>query len=206
LLSASRQAKPARTVVFARITLALMLTLALLGGVVPLSSIASSHECGMACCAGKPSHTAGSCSTAFSTEEEAETPVAPADEHSAHGHATHASRSEAEPATSAKQKGAAHHSPAHHSRASVKSNRTASVAPQTVMTTPCSPECAAASLGSSQVRRPRDPASLTLAARPRPPALTLFAGHFQSPIPQSAEARRSTRPRAPPSLLNNLSA
>ena len=173
----------------ARILLATMLTLVLLAGVIPFSSLASSHECGMACCAGKPSHMAGSCSTAFSTEEEA----APDDEHSAHGHAMHLS-------------GAAKHSSAHHSTSGVKSTRKPSVASPAALTTPCSPECAAAAPGYSQVRRPRAPASLVVAARLHSPPRRLCAGHFTVPTPQSAEARRILRPRAPPSPLNNLSA
>jgi hypothetical protein len=160
----------------------------------------------MACCAGKPSHMAGSCSTAFSTEEEAETPPEPDVEHSAHGHIAHESGEVSATGASAKHHGAAKHSSAHHSSSGVKSTRTASVASPAALTTPCSPECAAAASGYTQVRRPRAPASLAIISKPRPPTRRLFAGHFTVPTPQSAEARRILRPRAPPSLLNNLSA
>jgi hypothetical protein len=182
---------PRRTSI-ARILLATMLILVVLVGVVPFSSLASSHECGMACCAGKPSHMAGSCSTAFSTEEEAEEPAEPDDEHSAHGHIMHES-------------GEAKHSSVHHSTSGVKSTQKPSIAPPAALTTPCSPECAAAALGYSQVRRPRAPASLIVATRLYPPLRRLFAGHFTVPTPQSSEARRILRPRAPPSPLHNLS-
>jgi hypothetical protein len=201
LFLVTRHVSPGHTSL-ARIILATMLTLVMLAGVVPFSSLASSHECGMACCAGKPSHMAGSCSTAFSTEEEA----APDDEHSAHGHAMHLSSAASETNASAKQHGTAKHSSAHHSTSGVKSTRTARVVSQATLTTPCSPECAAAAPGYSQVRRPRAPASLMVAARLHPPLRRLCAGHFTVPIPQSAEARRILRPRAPPSPLNNLSA
>lgn len=209
MLSVSRLVSRVRRAAIARITLAVMLTLVLLAGVVPLSSLsssASSHECGMACCAGKPSHMAGSCSTAFSTEEEAETPGPPdEEEHSAHGHTMPLSGVTSPAQASAKQHGAAQRSPAHHSTADVKSPRAASVASQ-AMTTPCAPECAAATISSSQVRRPRDPASLVVAVRPHTPTSRFFNGRFTVPAPKSAEARRLSRPRAPPSLLNHLSA
>jgi hypothetical protein len=207
LLSASRLVSTFRTWAIARITLAVMLTFVLLAGVVPLSSFsASSHECGMACCAGKPSHMAGACSVAFSTEEEAEAPPAPDEEHSAHNHSQHSTGATSETTASVQQHGAAKASPAQHSTSRVTSPPAASVASQ-AMTTPCSPECAAAAtLSSSQGRRPRELASLTVSLRPRPPTRGLFKGHFTVPARKSAEARRRLRPRAPPFSLNNLSA
>jgi hypothetical protein len=202
LFPGSRPATPHRTSI-ARIVLATMLTLVVLASVVPFSSLSSSHECGMACCTGKPSHMAGSCSAAFITKEEA---APPDDKHSAHDHTMRSSDAISETNASAKRHGAARHSPARHPTSNIKSNRRASVASQATLTTPCSPECASAASGYAQVRRPRDPAAQTVAAKPRPSTRRLFAGRFTVPTPQSAEARRILRPRAPPSLLNNLSA
>jgi len=167
----------------------LTLALVVLAGVVPTGSFASSHECGMACCAGKSPHTAGSCSTALGGDEhEAEAPDEQGDEHSAHGHAAHASD----------------HPSAHHSTRK-DSRRTASVAVK-ALTKPCSPECAAAAFNSSQVRRPRHAASVVVKVQPRPPTARSFVGHSVQLSPKSAGHARQARPRAPPSSLVNLSA
>lgn len=206
MLSASRLVSTFRTRAIARITLAVMLTFALLAGVVPLSSFSSSaHECGMACCVGKPSHLAGACSTSLGTEEEAETPPEPDEEHSAQDHSGHHPGASSEIKASVQPHGAEETSSAHHSTSKVKSPLAKSVASQAV-TTPCSPECAAATPGSSQGRRARDLASLAIRLRLRPPARSLATGRLTVPIRKSAEARRRLRPRAPPSSLNNLSA
>lgn len=212
MLSASRHLRPLRTgaLAIARITLALLLLVVLLAGVLPLGSLASAHECGMACCAGKPAHMAGSCSVAFETEEDAdaETPAAPVEEHSSHHH--HAAHSSAAtPATQGADQAdhAAKKSSAHHSKGSVKSSHKERVVTAKTMTTPCSPGCAAAaSFGSSQGRRPRELASLVITLKPRAPTGRLFNRSFTVPVRKSAEARRRLRPRAPPSLLHNLSA
>ncbi|MBA2732197.1 MAG: hypothetical protein H0U54_04820 [Acidobacteria bacterium] len=206
MLSVSRPTKTARTSI-PRIVLAAMLMIVLLAGIVPFSSFSSSHDCGMACCVGKPSHTAGSCSVQLGDEEHAEPPAEPGDEHSAHdSHAAHSSGATSQVVASSENHRTAKRPPAHHSKSGAKeSPRTASIASE-AMTTPCAPECAAAALSSSQVRRPRDPAALTIAAGPRPPTLLFFAGHLSQPLPKSAERRRLSHPRVPPSLLNNLSA
>lgn len=71
----------------ARIILAAALVVVVLAGAVPPGSFASSHECGMACCAGKPAHEAGSCSTALGNDD--------GDAHAAHGHHSSAHHSTA---------------------------------------------------------------------------------------------------------------
>jgi hypothetical protein len=176
-----------------------MLMLVMLAGAVPFSSLASSHECGMACCVGKPSHMAGSCSTALGDEEQAEPPVEPGDEHAAHSdHAMHLSGGDSQAVASTKHHETAKPSSTHHSKSGAKESiRTARIASQ-AMTTPCSPECAAAASASTQVRRPRDPASSSIATKPRPPTLLSFASHQAKPLRKSAERRRLSRPRAPP--------
>jgi hypothetical protein len=208
LFSVSRHASPARKSVFARTILAAMLLLVLLASIVPFSSLASSHECGMACCIGKPSHMAGSCSTDLG-EEEQETEEPPAElneEHSAHaGHMMHGSSATAAPAnSSSKHQGAGRHSSAHRSTSKKESARRVGVVSQAAMQKPCSPECAAAASASSQVRRPRDPLQLALSARVRPTTLRFQVGYLSKPLPQSAERRRLSRPRAPPFHLTAI--
>jgi hypothetical protein len=202
LFSASRHASPARKSIFARTILAAMLVLVLLAGVVPFSSLASSHECGMACCVGKPSHMAGSCSTNLGDEEQEEAGEPPAEldeEQSAHdGHMMHppsATKHAANPSST--HQGAGPHSSAHRSTSKKESARRPSVVSQAMMQTPCSPDCAAAS-AYSQVRRPRDPLQLALNARPGPQTLRFQVGYLSKPLPESAERRRLSRPRAPP--------
>lgn len=205
LLSVSRPANTARTSI-ARIILAAMLMLVVLAGAVPFSSLSSSHECGMACCIGKPSHMAGSCSVELGNEEQAETPAEPSGEQTAHSdHAMHLSGEDSpEAVASTEHQEAAKHPVTHHSKSGAEeSTRTVSIASQAI-TTPCSTECAAAASASTQVRRPRDPASVSVSERPRPPTTYLLAGCFTVPSPKSAEGRRLSRPRAPPFLLNNL--
>jgi hypothetical protein len=199
LLLVSRPASLARTSL-ARIFLAAMLMIVLLAGAIPFSSLASSHECGMACCVGKPSHMAGSCSTALGDEEQAKAPAEPGDEHRAHGqhHASHSSDETPQPVASTGHQGAAKHPSAHHSKSGAEESKLAARIASRVLTTPCSPQCAAAAAASMQVRRPREQAVTAVAARLRPPSLLFFAGHLSKPLLKSAEPRRLSRPRAPP--------
>jgi len=156
--------------------MAVVLVVIVLAGAVPPGSFASSHECGMACCAGKSAHEAGSCSTALSNEE--------GDEHAA--------------------RGPSHHSSAHHSTA--KESGRATLFTSRALTKPCSPECAAAAYSSSQVRRPRHAASIVVKAQTRPHTTRSFAQHSAALTPKSADHTRQARPRAPPTTLINLSA
>lgn len=199
MLSLSRPTKTARKSI-ARIILATMMMLVVLAGAVPFSSLSSSHECGMACCVGKPSHLAGSCSVELGNAEQAETPVEPSDEQTTHsGHAMHLSGEDSpEAIASTERHGTAKPHQAHHSKSDAKeSRRTARIASQAI-TTPCSTECAAAASASTQGRRPRDSASAIVAVKPRPPTLLSFDAHQATPLRKSAERRRLSRPRAPP--------
>ena len=209
LLSALRHVSPARKSIVARTILAVMLVLVLLAGVVPFSSLASSHECGMACCVGKPSHMAGSCSTHLGNEEQEAEPPAEADEEQS-AHARHMRHPASTPAATANSSsghhGAGLHSSAHRSTSKKAPVRKASVASQAMIRTPCSPDCAAAASCYSQVRRPRDPSQVALSARPRPPTLCFQVAYLSKPLPESAERRRLSRPRAPPFHLVSLSA
>jgi hypothetical protein len=183
-----------------------MLTLGLLSGVAPLSSLSRSHQCRMACCAGKSPHAEGSCSVAFitetqeeSTDEQVEEPAA----HNQHAH-QHAASATSEEIASSDHDAAMRH-PAQPSSSVKKSSRTLNVASQ-AMTTPCSPECAAAASASTQLPRPRDAAAMSMAGNPRPPTPVRFKKEFSTVLSPSAERRRQIHPRAPPLSLINLSA
>jgi hypothetical protein len=212
LLSVSRpRLRPALPSI-ARTILASVLILVWLAGVVPFSTLASKHECGMACCIGKPSHLAGSCSTAFGDEEPPEPSAEPEStepemeeaEHSDHMMHEAVAASEIH-ATAGHHETAKQHS-AHHSTSGVESRRKVYAASQAVMSTPCSAECAAAIYGSSQVRRPRDPASLTITTSPRPRTDSLVVCALAKPLIEANGHRGPARPRAPPFHTFNLSA
>jgi hypothetical protein len=215
LLPILRSTRPAR-ISFARTILATMLALVLLSGIAPLNALSRSHQCRMACCAGKSPHAEGSCSVAFVTEtqeepsdeqaeEQAEEQVEEQAAHSHHAH-QHAASATSEKIASSGGDAAQHH-PAQHSSSGKKSSRTLNVAAAQAMTPPCSPECAAATApASTQLPRPRDAAAMSVAGNPRPPTLSIFKKEFSTVLPPSAERRRQLHPRAPPSLLINLSA
>jgi hypothetical protein len=189
----------------ARTILATMLALVLLSGIAPLSSLSSAHQCRMACCAHKPPHAEGSCSVAFAVEDEGESADEQGEEHAAHSHHAHdVSGAASGKMASAEHDGAKHHW-AQHSSSGKKSSPTLNVVSQ-VMTTPCSPECSARALASTQLPRPREAAAMSVAGNPRPPPLLRFKKEFSRRLSPSAERRRQIQPRAPPSLLINLSA
>jgi hypothetical protein len=201
-----RFTRPAR-ISFARTILATMLALVLLSGIAPLSSLSRSHQCHMACCAGKPPHAEGSCSVAFITETEEELADEQVEEQAAHSQYAHghaASATSEEIASSDHDAATMHHS-AQPSSSGKKSSRTLNVASQ-AMTQPCSPECAAAISASTQLPRPRDAATMSVAGNPRPPTLSIFKKEFSAVPSPSAERRRQIHPRAPPLSLINLSA
>lgn len=56
-----KSARPGTRILVARIFVAALLLLALLSITFPLASLASAPACTLACCAGLPSHAAGSC-------------------------------------------------------------------------------------------------------------------------------------------------
>jgi hypothetical protein len=182
VLSSVRTANRRRASV-GQIILAVMLLLALLASVAPFSSLAS-HRCQMACCIGKAPHAEGSCSVAFMSEEKEEAAEDQGAEHDAHQHA--------------------HHSAAQPSSGK-KSSPITSVAAQ-VVTTPCSPECAAAASALTRSPRPRETAAMSVAGRPRPPSVALYKKDFSRTLLPSGERRDSIRPRAPPISSINLSA
>lgn len=182
MLSSVRTANQRRASI-GQIILAVMLLLALLAGVAPFGSLAS-HRCQMACCIGKAPHAEGSCSVAFMSEKKVEAADDQVEERSEHHHAHN---SETQPLSGK------------------DSSQNLSVAAQ-VITTPCSPECAAAAEASTRSPRPRETAAMPVAAHPRPPSATLFKKDFSKPLLPSDESRHRIRPRAPPISSVNLSA
>jgi hypothetical protein len=211
LLLASRHKSPARTSV-PRIALAVMLALVVLAGIAPLSSLSvAAHECGMACCAGKPSHMAGSCSIALDGEEEMDASAESgakqhSEQHSAHArHETPSPNATSETGAPVKPRRAAKKSSVHPANSGAVSREALSLASQAV-TTPCSPECAVATSLSVQVRRPREHSALIGALRLHPFEIRSLIAHHGVLPPKSAEAGRPTQPRAPPTPLINFSA
>jgi hypothetical protein len=191
----------------ARTILATLLALALLSGVAPLSSLSRSHQCRMACCAGKPPHAEGSCSVAFAAAEDEREPAdAPEGEaQAAHSHHAHDASSSASMKMASSDQDVAEHPTSQLSSLSKKSSPTLKVVSQ-VLTTPCSPECLAGALASTQLPGQRDAAAMSPAGNPRPPTIIRFRKEFSTVLSPSAERRRQIHPRAPPRLLLNLSA
>lgn len=217
----------------ARISMVLMLALALLSGLIPSGALSAAHLCRMACCASKPAHEAGACE-AFSisaehpeeAQVEAESPPLEA-EADAVEHSSEHAHMEMDGATVETMTETV--ASADHCRTAQSSNSSKPVsAPRPASSSgppqrdgtrpeqssfaaqafdrPCSMECAAAVLSLSQGRRPREAAALAAAARPRPPTLITRADSFKLLLSSSIELLRQSRPRSPPSSLVKLSA
>lgn len=208
LLSNLRPPKPSCTAA-ARILAAAMLSLALLAGVVPFSALSSDQQtCQMSCCAGKPPHDSGSCSTAFADEPQAEAPVETVSQGHAHTDGMHMHDASPEIVEAAPECGTtAQHSTSEPKSASRDETNKALSITAHALTTPCSPECAAASASAfGQVRRPRNVAALTARNRPRPSTHAALAEHITKLQVSSAVAGRQSSPRAPPLLSEHLPA
>ena len=195
----SRPYQPKLVSYLIRSVLAAMLALALLAGVAPFASFSSADTCTMSCCAGKPPHEAGSCSTAFNGTKQAEM-----DGEAIHVHEAQSDAGGMRVASAEIVEASTHCGTTQHSSESGAPDA-AAAPPQTtnvaahVLTTPCSPECAAAlAYSSAQVRRPRNAATLASNTRPRPPTLVLSAEPLCEAQSSSAAVRRQSRPRAPP--------
>jgi hypothetical protein len=188
--------------------LAAMLALALLSGIVPVGALSSDHQtCQMSCCAGKPAHDAGSCSTAFADEEQSETPDETTAEEHSHAGGMHGA-STTEIVEAAHDCGTV---APHSTREPKASSRDASNPARSIiahaLTTPCSPECAAASVNAfGQVRRPRNAVALAAHHRPRPATRAALAElTFKLQILSTVTGRQSG-PRAPPLFPEHLPA
>jgi hypothetical protein len=193
-----------------RIMLAAGLALALLAGVIPFNTFSSAQQtCTMSCCVGKPPHMAGSCSAAFSDADHAETDgVSGASEHQSHDGSMQMDGAGPEIIEATSHCGTKENS----SEKKASSRRSSPQATSIIahaLTTPCSPECAAAAVPNfSQVRRPRpDSAALKPASsRPRPPTLVSIVEQTASLQTSPTVFCRQSRPRPPPSFLNHLPA
>ncbi|HEY0408073.1 MAG TPA: hypothetical protein VGC89_20215 [Pyrinomonadaceae bacterium] len=203
----------------ARISVAALLMLAVLAGMLPPGALSASETCRMACCAAKLPHESGACKAALPSAA----PIAPTvdealadDEHAAHhgnmqmsvtvdrtATDTHAASAHCETtkqrASPQRQTPTQRHAPL----VAPAQQQQARLAAD-VLTKPCSEECAAAALSCAQLRRPRAAAVHALALKPRPPTLISRADRFKSLLPSSAAHRRQSRPRAPPASLVNL--
>lgn len=210
-------------IAIARISMAAMLALVLLSGLIPSGALSSSRTCKTTCCADKPTHEAGACSAFPTSAEKEETPheEAVSTEHSSHHAEMQMSGAATETATETLRETAtetftettassghcqtAEHASAEHRAPRNTSSKPLSVAAQ-AFTRPCAADCAAAVLSLVQVRRPREAAAFSIAVRPRAPTLLSRADGNSTPRISSAERRRRIRPRAPPFTLVNLSA
>jgi hypothetical protein len=186
----------------ARIVLAAMLALALLAGVVPFNVLSSSEQqtCAMSCCAGKPPHNAGSCSTAFSGDgEKAQTSGAAVAEEHAHTEGMQAAGASTQIIEADSECAAPQRSTDEHASQRDASRRATSVTAH-ALTTPCSQECAAATSAnaSGQVRRPRNAALLAESNRPRPTLHACPSERSTNLQVLSARIGRQSSPRAPP--------
>ncbi|HEY6188281.1 MAG TPA: hypothetical protein VIW80_11405 [Pyrinomonadaceae bacterium] len=187
----------------ARILAAAMLALALLAGVVPTGALSSDRQtCQMSCCAGKPPHNSGSCSTAFADYPQAEPHVATVSEEHAHTNGMHGASPEIVEAAPECGTTAQHSKNEPKSSARDETNTARSITAH-ALTKPCSPECAAAASASAygQVRRPRNAAALAARNRPRPSTHTALAEHIIKLQVSSAVTGRQSGPRAPPLLF-----
>jgi hypothetical protein len=114
--------------------------------------------------------------------------------------------SEATPSADHHEAATEQHYSAHHSTSGRAARRKAAAASQAAMTTPCSTECSSVAVySSSQVRRPRDSASLTIALNPRPHRQSRLVRALSQPLPEANGHRNPSRPRGPPFHLSNLS-
>ncbi|HEX8491293.1 MAG TPA: hypothetical protein VF658_00485 [Pyrinomonadaceae bacterium] len=200
----------------ARAGVTAMLALVLLSGLIPSGALSASHTCKTACCAGKPPHEAGACS-AFPTSAEKDEPQQEASAvsigHSSGHDEMQMSGTDTETATETfieTNASSGHCQAAEHSSAERRSPRRASSKPSSVaaqaFTRPCAAECAVAALSLSQARRPREAATFSIAVRPRAPTLLSRADSNNNLSISSTERRQRIRPRAPPVMLDNLSA
>ncbi|HEX8137300.1 MAG TPA: hypothetical protein VF544_06890 [Pyrinomonadaceae bacterium] len=179
-----------------RIVLAGLLSLTLLSGIVPTGALTSTAQqtCTMSCCVGKPPHAPGSCGAAFSEAE-----------HHSDAEQQGASATETIEATSHCGTATAHtarneeSSPKASSRRASKSE---TILTAHVLTTPCSPECAAAAATAfSHARRAPDTAALAATKRPFAHGFASLAEHTVGLQKLSAAQGRQASPRAPPAAL-----
>jgi hypothetical protein len=178
----------------ARTLRAAILALALLAASTPFNSLALTHFCSMPCCAGKPLHSAGSC-TGNSCHAHLARKKTPAPDELCGGHAHMAH------GTLLHNQGASHIAQTSYDFADEAQQhtptQTVSVA-SSFLTKPCPADCGASVGGGAQVRRTRDSAALSHAAQPRPPTRVRLASRSDHMRPALSALRKQARPRAPP--------
>lgn len=196
-----------------RAVLAVMLLLSLLSGVVPFAAAFAAPTCRLACCIGRPAHSAGSCmggacDTGLLTRSGTTRPrfkrAAEEPERlcgSAHLGAQ-AGRIRILPV--AKVDAGYRPEEREDSRAGQTSGRglwqaTVSAA---VLVKPCNSECGGCASGSTGNRRPRNLATLSYADRPRPPSLGSSALTYSDRIAALCAQCPQLQPRAPPDVLS----
>ncbi|HEY0005359.1 MAG TPA: hypothetical protein VGB17_11165 [Pyrinomonadaceae bacterium] len=209
----------------ARVALAAWLALALLSGIAPLASLSANSICQMECCAGKPTHAAGSCAggschARFALKEEAAQPeaeahcgtgeqamaahgIAHSTAHGATHKATHGAGHEMHkaPAPVTKQDDSVilKDGPAARGEDSLLHHSTPLPGmAANAFKRPCREDCGAGAFGSSSQKNSRHTALLSQAERPRPPtrARSLIQADGAASLLEALCG--SSRPRAPP--------
>lgn len=199
-----------------RIIVAVVLVLALLSGIVPFGAASAGHLCAMECCAGLPSHAAGSCHMSLSSHgdnapeqdlgKHCGLPLA--DNGALDGIAAgvmgmtdsaHSSLDLADVTIDASdhcktQSEDLNPPPLNDSR------EPASIATQS-FSKPCPPECASLAL-SSGVRRSRDSAAIASHGHSQPPVTVRKRQHFNSNSLITSAHCKQLRPRGPPLSFN----
>jgi hypothetical protein len=179
-----------------------MLALVLLAGMIPSAALSAIHNCKMDCCAGKPPHEAGACD-AFPMPDEPNATIENADEHSSHHDRMQMQDAAVVQTTTSSNhcQTTEHASLRHQQHQPQRAPEQQPGVSFKAFTKPCSNTCAAAALASVQLRRPRDAASHSIAAKPGPPAFISRAGKLTAVSFSSVERRLQSRPRAPPIQL-----
>jgi hypothetical protein len=205
-----------------RIVVAIVLVLALLSGIVPFRSASAGNLCTMACCAGLPPHTAGSCHMEMPAPGNLsrETTPEPASEsepdklcglrepeNGAPDVTAGAIRINDDNGESSSLNldavtvDASDHCRVHSqteeagTQPAGDSNQVANIAAHS-FAKPCPPECGGGATGSG-VRRPPDAATLVQNARPKSTFVRKYPRHSQDSLFVSA-CGAQVRPRGPP--------
>jgi hypothetical protein len=185
----------------ARTLLAVLFSLALSSGVAPSGFISATQACSMPCCAGKARHPAGSCSGGHcharlsvnrNTKAEKFCGVRPLSLRGSKSRNSQASqvysrspllRAERQTATL------------------TEGSTTTRTVEAIFLTNSCPPDCGACAGVFAQLRRSRDSAALSGAARPRPPNVYTSTRFSEGLSPSSSARFKQTRPRAPPFFI-----
>lgn len=188
-------------VLFARVIVALVLSLTLLSSIAPIETLSSKHLCTMECCKGKPPHLAGECNVSFASVKKKKAPEEPlCGAHDQHDLAPDSQADDTvEDTNSSCHMGGMNASYARApSHGEQKQTSQPSVAARS-MSEPCVPGCGSGALSVSHLNSFRKSVALAYAIKPRPPTCAGYLHHdANGAIFTSAAYLERTRPRGPP--------